>query len=257
MAASTSHIDHLPEFYNALFDFIHHLRLDGFSIGIKQYLNVQQLMVTLAADHQMPIDPKELQSFIGPILCTDPDEQVTFDRRYDQWVRQFRPKTSEDKISPKVHEDSPLSDDIQPTIAAVQQRETYWKKLFWFSGALIALLMTLTILYKSWESILYYGALSSVLVMVLILIWWLWWNYETRMFLSRRKTAGKVVTHPFFVEKPSDTPFQSLSFIHTAQEFRRHRVIETQELDIAATIERSIQQGGLVHPCQRHAKSIA
>ncbi|ETR70820.1 MAG: hypothetical protein OMM_02956 [Candidatus Magnetoglobus multicellularis str. Araruama] len=252
MAGRTSHIDHLPLFYDALFDFINQLQIDGHSIGIQQYLNVQELIVTFAADNRLPLDPKDLQSYIGPILCNSPEEQLSFDHRYDIWVKQFRPtpleNEADDMDSHEPHDINRQSDDIQPAVTAVQKRGTYWKKLFWGSGSIIAFLLTIRIVYQKWETIVSYGAICGMFMMILITLRWIWWNYEAKQFLSRRSTTQKVVSHAFFVDKPSDTPFQSLSLIHTAQEFRRHYVIESQELDIYATIEKSIQQGGWFSP---------
>jgi len=252
MAGRTSHIDHLPLFYDALFDFINQLQIDGHSIGIQQYLNVQELIVTFAADNLLPLDPKDLQSYIGPILCSSPEEQLSFDHRYDIWVKQFRPTPLDDKAddmdSHEPHDINRQSDDIQPAVTAVQKHGTYWKKLFWGSGSIFAFLLTISIVYQNWEIIVSYGAICGMFMMILITLRWIWWNYEAKQFLSRRSTSQKVVRHAFFVDKPSDTPFQSMSLIHTAQEFRRHYMIESQELDIYATIEKSIQQGGWFSP---------
>ena len=248
MAAKTSKINHMPLFYDSLLDFIHQLRMDGYAIGIGQYLHVQELLIKLAANKQMSDDPKELLSFIGPVLCSTSEEQDIFDDRYLQWAHQFSPKISEDISISDSSDEIQDSQKIHANIKTVQKRSRYWKQIFGISWGIIAIFMGMMLFYAAWETVFHYGVLSGLFLLLLIIFWRIWLHFEARKFLTRRSSPEKVMNKSFFVDKPSDTPFKTLSLMQTAQEFRRHRVVTSEQLDIPATIEQSIKQGGLFTP---------
>src|SRR4051812_12500852 len=68
------------------------LREAGYSIGLDQFLSVQQLLVTLAVDGGLA-DPARLRSLVGPVVCKTPAQQADFPARFDGWVagRRDRP----------------------------------------------------------------------------------------------------------------------------------------------------------------------
>jgi len=239
MATRETHLNHLSLFYDELINFINKLRIDGFSIGINQYLNIQELLVKLVAEKIVPIDPIELQSFIGPILCISPEEQEHFDRRYEHWVKQFTNQQPSESEYPLFNKDTLSHDDYQSTVAVVNKRNRHWKKSLILSGAIIALLMTH----------FHYDPISGTLLLLFINFRWFWLKNKTRLFLTRHRTSEmKVKTLFLSIDKPPDLTFQTLSFIHTAQEFRRHRMVVSQNLDIPGTIEKSIHYGGCFFP---------
>jgi formylglycine-generating enzyme required for sulfatase activity len=248
MATQSSGLNQLPRFYDALMGFIHQLRADGFSIGMGQYLYVQELLVKLAAAGQMPENPKELQSFIAPVLCQTPAEQAEFDDRFARWVRPFSPQKTV-RVSPsETQDDIPVPEKIQSKVKTVHRREQYWKQFFMICGVSIAVFMGLMLIYAAWKTIFQYGVYAGLFLLIMVIIRWLWLHHEARLFLSRRSESEKVMTRHLFVKKPSDAPFVTTRFMQTSQEFRRHRTIASGQLDVKASIEKSIQHGGWFMP---------
>jgi PASTA domain-containing protein len=67
--------------------FIDQLRLAGYDIGAQQYINAQNLLLSLADRGQWPEDVRSLRTWLAPILCSSPREQENFYRRFDEWAR--------------------------------------------------------------------------------------------------------------------------------------------------------------------------
>jgi hypothetical protein len=198
MATRTSGLNQLPLFYDALQGFIHQLRLDGFSIGIGQYIYVQELLFKLAADRQMPGDPNDLKSFIAPILCQTPEEQAVFDDRYDRWVWHFFPKKTSDVSPSEKPDDKQIQDKIQSKVKTIHRREQYWKQFFIISGVILSVMIGLMLIYSAWKTIFQYALYGGMFLLIIIMIRWLWFRYELRMFLYRRSEYEKVMTRHLF-----------------------------------------------------------
>jgi hypothetical protein len=66
--------------------FIDQLRLAGYDIGAQQYINAQNLLLSLADRGQWPEDVRSLRTWLAPILCSSPREQENFYRRFDVWA---------------------------------------------------------------------------------------------------------------------------------------------------------------------------
>lgn len=58
----------------------------GFNVTTNQYIAAQDLIVKLAAHGALPADPRELDVWLGPVLCASPEEQAHFYPYYRQWV---------------------------------------------------------------------------------------------------------------------------------------------------------------------------
>ncbi|WP_299485582.1 hypothetical protein [Acaryochloris sp. IP29b_bin.137] len=71
-----------------LVQFLDDLRDAGYNIGIQQYIAVQDLVLTLATQGELP-DLRNLRSFIGPIVCSSAIEQIDFQERFDGWTKQL------------------------------------------------------------------------------------------------------------------------------------------------------------------------
>jgi hypothetical protein len=54
------------------------LRFAGYNLGATQYIAAQDLILTLAAQGQLPSELAELRLFLAPILCHSPKEQAEF-----------------------------------------------------------------------------------------------------------------------------------------------------------------------------------
>ncbi len=71
-----------------LIEFIDELRLAGYDISTQQYIGAQNLLLALAANGHLPSDPRALQTWLAPVLCSSPREQNNFYRRFDRWITQ-------------------------------------------------------------------------------------------------------------------------------------------------------------------------
>jgi uncharacterized protein with von Willebrand factor type A (vWA) domain len=62
------------------------LRESGYRIGVSQYIAVQDLLMALANQGELPDNPERLRTLLAPILCSSPTEQEDFQYRFDDWV---------------------------------------------------------------------------------------------------------------------------------------------------------------------------
>jgi len=62
------------------------LRLAGYDIGTQQYIDVQRLLVALAAHGRHPPRLLDLPSLLAPVLCSSPKEQEKFYLYFSQWL---------------------------------------------------------------------------------------------------------------------------------------------------------------------------
>ena len=66
------------------------LRLDGFPIGVKEYIAAQEILI--ACGNEAGFEPMRLRNWLAPVLCTNPDEQRFFYQRFaDWWVQRLPP----------------------------------------------------------------------------------------------------------------------------------------------------------------------
>ena len=76
----------IKKIYNSLYPFLEDLRLNhGFSTGTDTCINIQNLLIKLAAINQLPKNIIELADFISPLICTTPIEQNNFKSLYNNW----------------------------------------------------------------------------------------------------------------------------------------------------------------------------
>ena len=91
---------------DALIDFVEELRRAGYRVGVKEYLDVHQVLLTVAAagtshapggghdaaglDVLLRDDPDAVRRLISPILCSTPAEQREFASRFADWVERRR-----------------------------------------------------------------------------------------------------------------------------------------------------------------------
>jgi hypothetical protein len=102
-----------------------------------------------------------------------------------------------------------------------------------------------------------YLLISLLFPILVLLLWWLWWKYQTPRFLARLQTT----TPPNDIQELSlkgikDQDFQSVSLARTAQRLRKHISSKSENsLDVAATIEKTIQAGGWFTPVSGRIKN--
>lgn len=71
-----------------LISFAEDLRPAGYNIGTQQCVAAQQLLVTLAAHARLPADPRELKTWLAPVLCSSAKEQEVFYDLFERWLEQ-------------------------------------------------------------------------------------------------------------------------------------------------------------------------
>jgi PASTA domain/PKD domain len=71
-----------------LIEIISELRALGFDISTQQYIAAQNILIVLAANGEMPANPRALRTWLAPILCSSPREQDNFYRYFDRWISQ-------------------------------------------------------------------------------------------------------------------------------------------------------------------------
>ena len=63
-----------------LIDFLNELRAAGFDVSTQRYIAAQDLLIALAANGNLPEDPRSLRTLLAPIVCSSPREQENFHR---------------------------------------------------------------------------------------------------------------------------------------------------------------------------------
>jgi formylglycine-generating enzyme required for sulfatase activity/Mg-chelatase subunit ChlD len=62
------------------------LRGEGFGVGMRQYVDAQRLLISLAAHGRHPRHPLDLCTHLAPVLCSTPKEQEKFYTFFPQWL---------------------------------------------------------------------------------------------------------------------------------------------------------------------------
>ncbi|MCP4665433.1 MAG: hypothetical protein GY849_03625, partial [Deltaproteobacteria bacterium] len=92
---------------DALFDLVDELRTAGYNVGAEHRSAVQDVALTLVA--RGVGDAGELGELIGPVLCSSPEEQDDFPRRFERWAaavegREVPPEPSSEKAAARERE---------------------------------------------------------------------------------------------------------------------------------------------------------
>jgi len=221
------------------------MRFKGFNIGVNQYIWVQELLINLTAQGQLPENPLDLKPFIGPVICSSPKEQELFDAQWDSHFFTQSPK-------PLPHK------QVHTEIQAIEKQEKKWhsigswKKFGKISGVLLVLILCLMTIYTTWRAHEIYVWGFVLFVMVLIGFRRLLIEISMSKYVSWQSTDTPRKIRSLFVKKPSGDPFHNLTMYRLSQIFRKHRLVPSQELNIDATIEKTIQNGGLFSPVYGH-----
>ena len=73
-----------------LINFVEKLRLLGFNVGVEQHLHVQQVVDYLIETKQWSGNIEDLHSWVAPLLCTNPKDQIEFDAYFEEWVADIK-----------------------------------------------------------------------------------------------------------------------------------------------------------------------
>lgn len=120
-----------------LMQFLDELRDAGYSIGVQQYIAVQDLLLTLAAEGTWTGELTELhrlKRLIGPIVCSSITEQESFPTQFEQWVEQVK----------SLHYQPPLSEAQQAQKLEAELNELQ-REATWLRRGLVTAITILTI----------------------------------------------------------------------------------------------------------------
>ena len=279
-----------------IFQFLDELRhSSGYQIGPPEYIAVETLLLKLAAEGSIPQDPYQLKSWIGPLICTNADEQQTFGIQFDNWIRRskrkqfIRPLPEPEKKRPEPEHPAPVPDqDLQK----IGKGATRWK---WILIALVVVLsgsiihiftpiqqpgikiiiepepsidqpeepsdktkLTDTISKKESDD---QNRFRMALIFLMILLavysaYHLWWRYWANQYFVRRQTSKDPDISNLFVKNVGAGLFEPIALFRTAQEFRKRVLLETARLDVDATIKESVKRGGIFKPIHATVKRL-
>lgn len=122
-------------------DFADALRKAGFKVSTQQLITSQDLLLKLATRGGLPEHPQVLQRWLGPIFCTNQQEQDVFPGLFAQWLShrvELKPVSLESKIE---------NANTTPT------KPKFWKNFKrWWPILLATLLMVGggILLYRAW-----------------------------------------------------------------------------------------------------------
>lgn len=95
----------------ALFEFLYYLRDHDYNIGVEQFIATESLLAGLATRKQFPRTLEELCSWVGPIICTKPEEQSEFQEHLRDWLKERKeivvPPTPPRPVAQKVQRKIP------------------------------------------------------------------------------------------------------------------------------------------------------
>lgn len=128
---------------SALYNLVEELRLAGYNIGISQFIAVQDLILALAAQDQLPSDLTQLRTLLGPILCHSPREQEHFKSYFERWLNQFEMSTPVVEAAPTT---SPLIDE--PELQEITKEDQIWKWIF-----IVTLIVFIATAFYYWSRI--------------------------------------------------------------------------------------------------------
>lgn len=270
----------------ALLDFVDELREADYHIGIEHYVAAQDVVLALAAQGERLDQPDRLRSLLGPLLCSTPKEQEDFKERFDAWAgrlipglsqpinrsaraagagleagadqrkrrrppwawalatlgslalvagflwwrgaeppgREYRPpEPGIGQESPEVPPEGrpPESEPAPPPQSSPESQlpQSRPARTTWLVS-----------------SILLAALLASL------------WHYRGRLYLARWALAEQPEIHPIAVEGLEGELFHGVSLARTARDLRRRKETPVRDLDVSATIDETVRQGGFFTP---------
>jgi hypothetical protein len=243
---------------NHLLAFVDELRDADFNIGVAQYVAVQDLLLALLARGEPLDDPTRLKSFIGPIVCGSPSEQADFSSRFDGWIERMGWQTA---VSTPT---TPLADELRQ-LEATSQR---W--ILWVIAAIFGFLLVFAIFVllgpqmgavpinpslPTTTTITLPNFLNTQVLLMMFLLpfllylgWRMWRRNQARLFLERRAVNHEPRIEQVSVAGLHESLFPKVHFYRMAQQFRRRIERPSHRLDVAATVQATVQQGGWFTP---------
>jgi len=267
--------------------FINELRCAGYNIGTAQFIAVQNLILALAKRGKLPAELAQLKTLLAPILCHTQKEQQEFASHFDNWkqtieVSEEIRRTEEVAIldTPKkvgstkkwaiittviflvmligglvfyqfvpMEQETPPPEttDVSepppssPELPRLPEPETIPKSPEQQSD-----------LPKETSELpepqTYLGWMLLALPLIFLLLGYLWRRHFARLYLARQYTSVQPDIQKLPVKTVEESIFQPFDLSYSAQQLRKHISVESNHLDITATIDKSIEAGNWFTP---------
>ncbi|MCP4111353.1 MAG: hypothetical protein GY749_38460 [Desulfobacteraceae bacterium] len=249
--------------------FLDELRKAGYSIGTGEYLSVQRLLLRLADKGCLTGDIRRAGAFMGPLLCTNEQEQQDFTVRFNNWIAQFE-IINEDREQPVEKLTVSLiliiiiamivlrfGIDIilfflfqeEDVISPENQQSSDFSGLGKLHEIIRSPFAVIDLIWKiHTEPLTGYILPIAGIIVIFLLIRELRLRYLTNAYMTRHPESEPVETRLFHLKKPERKLFQSITLFHAAQKFRKHLRIEDDKLDVDATVEQTAKLGGWFSP---------
>ncbi len=250
----------------ALVDFVDALRLDGYNIGVAQFIAAQDLLLLLVSRGENLHNPQRMLSLLGPLLCSTPAEQEKFPRQFMRWAEQRQFAVQGQAIV--------KTQSMDDALTGIARRGLRWEWTL-FVGVIVALLAAAWYFWGAFiqqeitgrmpyippisgvdlpkipdEAVpmLQIGGVAIGLLIVAGLTWAAWWRMTASQFLERRQSQALPDLQQVSIRVSDDSIHPSLLFLKLARLFRQRVETTSLELDADKTIVQSLAQGGWLTP---------
>jgi hypothetical protein len=252
-----------------LFDLLDYLREQGFKVTTDTYALVQDLILVLVALGEDVKDKEVLTSYLAPVLCTNPREQVNFSQYVDRWYS--------GSFAEKHQHDQEIHEQLHRTVSLWQT--------WWWVIAVGALLLAAIVwishdkpghvelksnpenaaeamknaagaaaagISQSPSHVLWHFLGHFVpFVVITLLAYVAWWYVRGRLFLQRRASAESPDLITVSLGSQLSQQLDQAFLRRTAGELRRRYLAPSEELAIEQTMERTIRNNGEFSPVYR------
>ncbi|MEM7129699.1 MAG: hypothetical protein AAF702_25430 [Chloroflexota bacterium] len=240
--------------------FIESLREAGFNIGMQQHIAAQDLLLHLASTDQLTENPRRFSTYFAPVLCTTPEEQDEFSTRFAEWLRladssisSTTPMTDEPRPQSGIQSFSwrriALFGVIALLIAGliVIEIQTAWLQNVLAADSVQQFLTSIYLLYDSPNLVLY---IAAVLLVIVLISWGylLWQLHNMAPYLYRRRSTAESATEQLHAENFGSTLIPALPLTQIVRNLRRRSDLPSADLDVPATIRRTVEVGGWPTP---------
>ena len=245
--------------------FIDELKDAGFNIGVAQYIAAQDLVLALVTEDNN-LDHQRFKNMLGSLLCSSPQEQEDFRHRFDQWVHRMGVKIATDDS--KAHE---KARKLESELIKIRKQSKNWKRIWFFVlGIAIFAILGVSIAYFSsspirikppeekqpseilvkpptpieWQSLL----IALFILLATFLLWRWWWRRRTNLFLKRNATTEEPKLQKISIADNDKQLFPDLLYLKIAQQFRKRIKVDSPEIDVERSFEKTLDSGGWFSP---------
>ena len=245
-----------------------YLRNCGYAIGVDHHLRIERLALSLAASGGLP-ETGDLEAWVRPLVCQSPLEQEKFARDFREWMRTHR----------REPEAPSQGREFEQTLQEVNRGWLRWvvaalavaAMVFILALALSRALADQTLLTTpekapaatavapaaetSHTSPFVFGVPLGVLAIALAAGLY-WRRSRLRAFLVQQEARTPGIARELTVEPGFDRPiFNSRLLVLAAQGFGMYRRVESEDLDVRASVTATSREAGRFVPiyCERPA----